>query len=57
MISVQGLTKSYGSTDAVRDLTFSVDRGEVVGFLGPNGDGSVPSFPVFGVSPAQKTMP
>ncbi|MFZ4716324.1 MAG: ABC transporter ATP-binding protein [Chthoniobacterales bacterium] len=39
MISVQGLTKRYGSTDAVRNLTFSVDQGEIVGFLGPNGAG------------------
>ena len=39
MISVQGLTKSYGSNDAIRNLSFSVGRGEIVGFLGPNGAG------------------
>jgi ABC-2 type transport system ATP-binding protein len=39
MISVQGLTKRYGQTEAIRDLTFSVEKGEVVGFLGPNGAG------------------
>jgi ABC-2 type transport system ATP-binding protein len=39
MISVQGLTKSFGTTEAVRNLTFRVDRGEIVGFLGPNGAG------------------
>jgi ABC-2 type transport system ATP-binding protein len=39
MISVQGLTKRYGQTEAIRDISFSVEKGEVVGFLGPNGAG------------------
>ena len=39
MIIVNGLTKSYGSTDAVKDLSFSVNSGEIVGFLGANGAG------------------
>ncbi|QKT11916.1 ABC transporter ATP-binding protein [Rhodococcus sp. W8901] len=39
MIEVGELTKTYGSTKAVDDLTFSVKPGIVTGFLGPNGAG------------------
>lgn len=38
-ISVTGLTKYYGKTRGVEDLTFSVARGVTYGFLGPNGAG------------------
>jgi ABC-2 type transport system ATP-binding protein len=38
-VEVDGLSKSYGSTWAVRDLSLTVGRGEVFGFLGPNGAG------------------
>jgi ABC-2 type transport system ATP-binding protein len=39
MIEVAGLTKDYGSYRAVDQVSFSVRRGEVLGFLGPNGAG------------------
>src|SRR5881396_527166 len=39
MIEVQGLTKHYGALTAIRDVTFTVAPGEIVGFLGPNGAG------------------
>ncbi len=39
MIEVNGLTKRYRDLVAVDDLSFSVRKGEVVGFLGPNGAG------------------
>jgi ABC-2 type transport system ATP-binding protein len=39
VITVEGLTKSYGSTLAVDDLSFTVEPGVVTGFLGPNGSG------------------
>src|SRR5215831_14575199 len=39
MIEVDGLTKDYGPTRAVDHVSFSVRRGEVLGFLGPNGAG------------------
>src|ERR1700687_3685874 len=39
MIVAEGMTKRYGSTVAVDDLSFSVEPGLVTGFLGPNGAG------------------
>jgi energy-coupling factor transporter ATP-binding protein EcfA2 len=39
MIQARGLTKRYGSTLAVDDLSFDVLPGRVTGFLGPNGAG------------------
>jgi ABC-2 type transport system ATP-binding protein len=39
MIEAQGLTKRYGDTLAVDDLSFSVAPGKITGFLGPNGAG------------------
>jgi ABC-2 type transport system ATP-binding protein len=39
MIEVERLTKRYGKTVAVDDLTFRVESGRITGFLGPNGAG------------------
>ena len=38
-ITVDRLTKRYGATTAVDDLSFAVPAGSVTGFLGPNGAG------------------
>jgi ABC-2 type transport system ATP-binding protein len=38
-VSVRDLRKRYGSTEAVRGVSFEVQRGEVFGLLGPNGAG------------------
>ncbi len=38
-IEVAGLSKTFGATTAVQDLSFTVDQGRIVGFLGPNGAG------------------
>ena len=39
MIEVEHLTKNYGLVSAIRDVSFSVAPGQIVGFLGPNGAG------------------
>ncbi|MDR9404806.1 MAG: ATP-binding cassette domain-containing protein [Halothece sp. Uz-M2-17] len=39
MIEVEHLSKSFGNTTAIKDVTFSVREGEILGFLGPNGAG------------------
>ena len=39
MIEISNITKRFGALTAVDDISFSVGRGEVLGFLGPNGAG------------------
>lgn len=38
-IEVQNISKSYGTQKALDDVSFSIKKGEIVGFLGPNGAG------------------
>ena len=46
VIEVTSLTKRYGKTVAVDDLTFGVERGRITGFLGPNGAGKTTTLRV-----------
>lgn len=39
VLEVKNLTKKYGDFVAVNDISFSVKKGEILGFLGPNGAG------------------
>jgi ABC-2 type transport system ATP-binding protein len=45
-IEVRGLTKRFGATLAVDDLSFTVSEGRIVGFLGPNGAGKTTTLRV-----------
>src|SRR5262245_1686390 len=46
MIKVEGLTKRYARTVAVDNISFEVDKGQIVGFLGPNGAGTTTTMRV-----------
>jgi ABC-2 type transport system ATP-binding protein len=46
MIEVESLTKRYGPTLAVCEVSFSVPKGEILGFLGPNGAGKTTTMRV-----------
>jgi len=45
-IDVRGLTKRYGKLEAVRGITFEVNRGEMFGLIGPDGAGKTSTFQI-----------
>ena len=55
MIEVAGLTKYYGQLAAIEDVTFSVEKGEIIGFLGPNAAGKTTTMRILtGFSPPSR---
>jgi len=46
LVSVQNLSRFYGSFCAVKDISFEVKRGQILGFLGPNGAGKTTTMQV-----------
>ncbi len=46
MIRVENLTKSYGSVQALKDVSFTIEPGEIVGLLGPNGAGKTTTIKI-----------
>jgi ABC-2 type transport system ATP-binding protein len=44
LVSIDGLTKSYGRLTAIADVSLSIRQGEVLGLIGPNGSGKTTLF-------------
>ena len=48
LLTVEGVSKSYGGVRAVDDVSLTVERGEIVGIIGPNGAGKTTLFELIG---------
>jgi lipopolysaccharide export system ATP-binding protein len=44
ILEIQHLAKSYGKKDVVKDISFSMEAGQIIGLLGPNGAGKTTTF-------------
>jgi ABC-2 type transport system ATP-binding protein len=46
LVEVKNLTRFYGTLQAVKDVSFTIRKGEVLGFLGPNGAGKTTTMQI-----------
>ena len=57
VLAINGLCKSYGKINAINDLSFTVEKGNVYGILGPNGSGKTTTLSIItGILKPQKGL-